>query len=103
VGGARATSMRVTQGHVWHRICYVAGIPDWRSTLQIEWRWKQLGRTRFQSIKDPIPRRLRALKALLSLEKPTEKGIPYDAYPGGPPHIVWENDKWQQWYENLEA
>jgi predicted GIY-YIG superfamily endonuclease len=102
-GGARATGIRVAQGESWSRICYVAGIPEWRSALQIEWRWKQLGRTRFWHIKHPIQRRLRALHCLLSLDKPTEKGIPYDAYPDGPPHIVWENETWRTWYEALEA
>jgi predicted GIY-YIG superfamily endonuclease len=100
-GGARATSMRVLEGSTWERICYVAGIPEWRSALQIEWRWKQLGRTRFRHIKHPIERRLRALHCLLSLDKPTEKGIPYEAYPDGPPPIVWEHEAWRTWYETL--
>ncbi len=101
-GGARATAIRVLEGGTWSRICYVSGIPEWRSALQIEWRWKQLGRTRFKHIKHPIQRRLRSLRCLLSLEKPTEKAIPYAAYPDGPPHIVWENEDWRTWYESLE-
>ncbi len=99
VGGARATGMRVAQGETWSRICYVTGIPEWRSALQIEWRWKQLGRTRFQHVKHPVHRRLMALRYLLSLEKPTEKSIPYDAYPMGRPSIVWDSEEWRQWYE----
>lgn len=97
-GGARATGIRVAQGNVWKRVCYVTGIPEWRSALQIEWRWKQLGRTRFKHIRHPVQRRLMALRYVLSLEKPTEKSIPYEAYPMGPPTIVWEHDAWKEWY-----
>lgn len=100
-GGARATGMRVEQGLSWQRACYITGIPEWRSALQIEWRWKQLGRTKFKNIKNPIERRLYSLKLLLSLEKPTEKAIPYDAYPLGPPQIVWDSDELKIKYEQI--
>jgi structure-specific endonuclease subunit SLX1 len=100
-GGARATGMRVEQGLTWKRGCYITNIPEWRSALQIEWRWKQLGRTQFKHIKNPIDRRLYSLKKLLSLEKPTEKGIPYDAYPSGPPQIVWDSDEFKKKYDNI--
>ncbi len=100
-GGARATGIRVDQGLDWKRACYIEGIPEWRSALQIEWRWKQLGRTQFKHIKNPIRRRLNSLKALLEMEKPTEKAIPYDAYPSGPPSIVWESDELKSQYETL--
>jgi structure-specific endonuclease subunit SLX1 len=99
VGGARATGMRVAEGNVWERICYITGIPEWRSALQIEWRWKQLGRTRYKYVTHPIQRRLMALKYLLMLEKPTEKSIPYEAYPSGPPTVVWDQEEWKQWYD----
>jgi structure-specific endonuclease subunit SLX1 len=68
-GGARATSISVSQGHLWKRICYISNIPEWKSALQIEWRWKQLGRTQYKHIKNPIERRLYALKKLLSLDR----------------------------------
>ncbi len=100
-GGARATGMRVAQGWEWKRICYITGIPEWRSALQIEWRWKQLGRTRFRGIRSPIDRRLLSLHAVLEMEKPTEKGIPYDAYPSGPPHIVWDSEEYKKRYDAL--
>lgn len=100
-GGARATNIQVKKGNSWKRACYVTGIPEWRSALQIEWRWKQLGRTSFQHIRSPIHRRLYSLKYLLSLDKPTQKSIPYDAYPSGPPQIVWESDELHQFYESL--
>lgn len=100
-GGARATSMRVQQGLSWKRACYIENIPEWRTALQIEWRWKQLGRTQFKHIKNPIERRLYSLKKLLSLEKPTEKAIPYEAYPSGPPFIHWESDELKNRYEQI--
>jgi len=88
-GGAHATAIRVGQGLEWKRTCYVT-LPDWKSALQFEWRWKQLGRTRFKQL-NPIDRRLHALHYLLSLERPTEKAIPYAMYPE-PPTIVWNSD-----------
>ena len=100
-GGARATGMKVEQGLTWSRGCYITNIPEWRSALQIEWRWKQLGRTQFKHIKNPIERRLYSLKRLLSLEKPTEKGIPYEAYPSGPPQIVWDSDEFKNKYDQI--
>lgn len=100
-GGARATAIRVSQGQQWHRICYISGIPDWRSALQIEWRWKQLGRTKFKHVKDPIERRLYSLKFLLALDKPTEKAIEYSTYLSGPPQIIWEDDDLRQLFDTL--
>lgn len=100
-GGARATRIRVEQGLSWNRVCYISQIPEWRSALQIEWRWKQLGRTLFKNIRNPIERRLYSLKYLLALEKPTEKAIPYEAYPQGPPQIVWNSDNFKAIYDSI--
>ncbi len=100
-GGARATGIQVAHGSTWKRGCYITNIPEWRSALQIEWRWKQLGRTQFKHIRNPIYRRLYSLKMLLHLEKPTEKGIPYDAYPNGQPQIIWESDELREFYNNI--
>jgi predicted GIY-YIG superfamily endonuclease len=100
-GGARATGIRVAQGLSWNRICYLENIPEWRTALQIEWRWKQLGRTQFKHIRNPIERRLYSLKKLLSLEKPTEKAIPYEAYPSGPPQIVWDSEEFKNKYDEI--
>lgn len=100
-GGARATKIQVIRGETWNRACYITGIPEWRTALQIEWRWKQLGRTQFKHIKNPIERRLYSLKKLLSLEKPTEKAIPYEAYPSGPPQIVWDSDELKNIYDTI--
>jgi len=95
-GGARATGMRVGQGLTWKRACYLKNIPDWRSALQIEWRWKQLGRTHFKHL-TPIDRRLHSLKMLLELEKPTSSAIPYDAYPDKI-EIVWDSEELREKY-----
>ena len=100
-GGAKATGISVQQGLIWERICYIKGIPEWRSALQIEWRWKQIGRTQYKHIKNPIHRRLYSLKRLLSLEKPTEKAIPYEAYPSGPPEIIWDSDELKDIYNKI--
>jgi len=102
-GGARATGIRVAQGLVWKRACYLTGIPEWRSALQLEWRWKQLGRTQCKQVRNPIQRRLHSLHTLLNLEKPTEKGIPYVAYPDGPPQIVWDSEELRAQYEQITA
>ncbi len=100
-GGARATAIRVGQGLTWKRACYIQGIPEWRSALQIEWRWKQLGRTQFKHIRNPIQRRLHSLKMLLSIDKPTTEAIPYEMYPSGPPQIVWESDEFKEIYDKI--
>jgi len=100
-GGAKATGISVSKGLIWQRACYITGIPEWRSALQIEWRWKQLGRTQYKHIKNPIHRRLYSLKKLLLLDKPTEKAIPYEAYPSGPPEIIWDSDELKYIYNSL--
>jgi len=100
-GGARATGIRVHQGQTWKRACYIQHLPEWRTALQIEWRWKQLGRTQCSHVRNPIERRLQSLKRLLSFEKPTEKAIPYDAYPDGRPEIVWDSEELRARYEAL--
>jgi predicted GIY-YIG superfamily endonuclease len=100
-GGARSTGIQVAKGNTWTMVCYITGIPEWRSALQIEWKWKQLGRTQYKYIKNPIERRLYSLKKLLSLEKPTEKSIPYETYPDGPPQIIWLSEEFKEQYDRL--
>jgi structure-specific endonuclease subunit SLX1 len=95
-GGARATGIQVGRGLLWKRACYVV-LPEWRTALQFEWRWKQIGRTQCKSVKNPIKRRLHSLKVLLSLEKPTEQAIPYDAYPDKI-EIVWDSEDLKERY-----
>ena len=100
-GGARATGIQVARGCTWRRVCVIEGIPEWRSALQLEWRWKQLSRQERKSVKNPLSRRLLALHRLLALEKPTLTAIPYDAYPDGPPRIRWENPEEGAFYCHL--
>jgi len=89
-GGAHATSIKVEQGEVWTRACYVSGFPDWKSALQFEWRWKQLSRK--ISIKMfPLERRMKALQELLKLERPTSKSKAYSEWSSLPAvHIEME-------------
>jgi predicted GIY-YIG superfamily endonuclease len=100
-GGAKATAIQQKKGLSWLLGCYLSNIPEWRSALQIEWRWKQLGRTACKHVKDPIDRRLYSLKKLLSFDKPTANSVPYDAYPNGPPVIVWENKEFEKRYDAM--
>jgi len=102
VGGAHATGIRVKQGLVWKRACVVP-LPEWKTALQFEWRWKQLGRTQCKHIRNPIERRLRSLHVLLSFEKPTTAAIPYDAYPDGRPTIRWDSDDLRARYDQIYA
>jgi len=90
-GGAKATSIRVLQGERWERVCHVAGFPDWTSTLQFEWRFKQISR-KYPQRMNPLERRIMALRDLLALEKPTTKSIPYSQWPF-PPRLVIENNR----------
>lgn len=100
VGGARATGIRVNQGLIWKRACYIP-LPEWRTALQFEWRWKQLGRTQWNHIRSPLERRLRSLHTLLSLEKPTTSAIPYDMYPDGRPDIHWDSEVLRDQYDRI--
>jgi len=90
-GGAHATGIRVNQGLQWRRVCKVP-MPDWKTALQFEWRWKQLGRTVCKGVKDPLQRRIASLNHLLSMEKATEAAIPFEMWPGGRPYVEWEED-----------
>lgn len=97
-GGAKYTSIQHKKGFEWKIGCYLTNIPEWRSALQIEWKWKQLGRIKYKHIRNPLERRLYSLKELLLLEKPTMNSIPYDSYPDGSPIIVWKSDELKNIY-----
>ena len=86
-GGARATSKKVVNGKSWCRVCYVSGFPDWQSTLQFEWRWKQITRTLERD--EPINRRMKALKKLINLDQSTSKALPFKEWLS-PPVIHFE-------------
>jgi predicted GIY-YIG superfamily endonuclease len=89
-GGAHATGMRVSKGEIWKRVCYVSGFPDWQATLQFEWRWKQLTR-KLPINMFPLERRMKALKQLLALERPTSKAKAYSEWET-PPEVHFEDD-----------
>jgi len=99
-GGARVTSMQVLKGEKWERICHVNNFPDWNTCLQFEWRWKQLSR-KYSLKMDPLERRLRALKELLALDKPTTKAITYSEWPV-PPEIMFEKEGIKEKYDTLQ-
>jgi structure-specific endonuclease subunit SLX1 len=75
-GGATITSIKVSKGYKWKRVCHVSGFPDWKSALQFEWRWKQLTR-KIKLKMFPLEKRMTALQTLLSLDRPTTKSVPY--------------------------
>ena len=99
VGGAVATKIQVKKGEVWERACYIKGMPDWRTALQVEWRWKQLSR-KLPKNKLPLERRLTALSQLLSLERPTTKAVPYIEWKQ-PPEIVFEMANAKTFYSKI--
>lgn len=97
-GGAIATGSKVEKGEVWIRVAHVEGFPDWQAALQFEWRWKQLSRKLQSSVKEPLERRAKALKELISLERPTSKAKAYSEWPN-PPQIVIEDDEFRKIYD----
>jgi predicted GIY-YIG superfamily endonuclease len=96
VGGAKATSIKVSKGEIWTRACYVSEFPSWQAALQFEWRWKRLGR-KFPRKMNPLERRLRALDLLLSFESSTTKAIPFLEWET-PPEVYIELDNVYQYY-----
>ena len=83
VGGAVATSRKVSQGQIWKIACYVSGFPTWQAALQFEWRLKQLSR-KLSIQENPLERRYKALDTLLALERSTSKAVPYSEWPSPP-------------------
>lgn len=98
-GGAHATGMKVAQGQIWTRAAHVSGFPDWQATLQFEWRWKQLTRKLPPSM-NPLERRMKALKELLALERPTTKARAYTEW-SSPPEVHLEIEDAKEYYENI--
>jgi len=87
-GGAHATSIKVLQGEKWERVCHIENFPDWTSALQFEWRFKQISR-KYPKQMNPLERRIRALKDLMALERPTTKAKAYTEWET-PPKVVVE-------------
>jgi len=96
-GGAHATGIKVAQGETWTRAAHVSGFPDWQATLQFEWRWKHLSR-KYPLKMNPLERRLKALKELLALERPTSKAIAYSEWTSLP-EVHLEIDDAKNYYE----
>ena len=98
-GGAHATGMKVSNGETWRRAVHVSGFPDWQAALQFEWRWKHLSRK--LSIKmNPLERRIKALKELLSLERPTSKAKAYLEWVT-PPEVHCEIEEANKLYNDM--
>lgn len=95
-GGAHATGAKVAQGEIWVRAAHVSGFPDWQATLQFEWRWKHISR-KYPAKMYPLERRLKALKELLSLERPTSKAKAYSEW-ATPPEVHCETDEAIKFY-----
>jgi len=99
-GGAIATSNKVLKGETWIRVAHIKGLPDWQAALQFEWRWKQLSRKIQSTVKEPLERRMKALKFLLDLERSTSKAKAYSEWPN-PPIVVIENNELQTIYDRV--
>ena len=98
-GGAHATGMKVAQGETWTRAAHVSGFPDWQATLQFEWRWKHLSR-KYPTKMIPLERRIKALKELLSLERPTSKALAYTEWENKP-EVHLETEDAEKYYNIL--
>jgi len=96
-GGAHATSIKVNKGEIWERVCHIKGFPDWKAALQFEWKLKQLSR-KLPIKMYPLERRIKALKQLLSLDKPTSKSQPFIEW-NQLPEVVFENEEAKGYFE----
>jgi structure-specific endonuclease subunit SLX1 len=98
-GGAHATGAKVSKGEIWTRACHVAGFPTWPAALQFEWRWKQLSR-KLPPNMFPLERRMKALKELLALERPTTKAVAYSEWLT-PPEVNLETEDSKKYYDGV--
>jgi structure-specific endonuclease subunit SLX1 len=98
-GGAHATGAKVSKGETWTRALHIEGFPNWSAALQFEWRFKQLSRKLPQQMY-PLERRIKALKMLLELERPTSKAIAYSEWENEPIVII-ETEEAQQIYDKV--
>lgn len=100
VGGAYATGSKVGKGEIWERALHIEGFPTWPAALQFEWRFKQLSR-KFPKSMYPLERRMRALKMLVGLDRPTSKAAPYSTWKSGGPEIILETEEAKIIYEKI--
>ena len=80
-GGAKATS-----GNKWNMACFVSGFPDWRATLQFEWKWKNLTKKRGVG-QNPLEKRMGALDELLHSDRSTLNAVPFSEW-AAPPNVI---------------
>lgn len=99
-GGAFATGAKVLKGEIWLRAAYVSGFPNWSAALQFEWRWKQLSRKYIKDKCTPLQKRMKALKELLALKRPTSKAIPYADWTLCP-EIHFESEEAENMFNSL--
>ena len=100
-GGAFATGAKVLKGEIWVRAAYVSGFPNWSAALQFEWRWKQLSRKYIKDKCSPLQRRMKALKELLALKRPTSKAVPFCEWNTGP-EIHFESEEVENMFNSLQ-
>jgi structure-specific endonuclease subunit SLX1 len=105
-GGARATSIKVIEGHAWERVCHITGFPNWTAALQFEWAFKHHSR-KWPKRMYPLERRMRGLHVLMHLDRPTSKAADYSTYPTDTkgnrgPNIIWESEEAKNIYERIE-
>ena len=98
-GGAHATGIKVGKGETWIRAAHVAGFPDWQAALQFEWRWKHMTR-QIKTFKNPLERRMIALKRVLALDRSTSKAKAYSEW-SAPPEVILEDDDARTIMEHL--
>jgi predicted GIY-YIG superfamily endonuclease len=98
-GGAHATGAKVSNGEIWTRALHIEGFPNWNAALQFEWRFKQLSRKLPQKMY-PLERRIKALKMLLELERPTSKAIAYSQWENKPLVII-ETEEARHFYDSI--
>ena len=96
--GIKAGGAKATKARQWTRVCAIAGCPTWSTTLQLEWKWKQL--TRHSCGHTPLVKRLVALKKLLDLERSTKTALPFSQWTR-PPLLIWENESAKHMYDLL--
>jgi predicted GIY-YIG superfamily endonuclease len=94
VGGAKATSK--VKG-TWKRICYVSGFPDWRSTLQFEWKVKNVSRKHKGT---QLEKRIKSLYTIIESGKSTANSIPFSVW-DVKPCIHWEDEEDKKKYESV--
>jgi predicted GIY-YIG superfamily endonuclease len=96
-GGAIATTSKVNAGEIWIRAAHVKGFPDWKSALQFEWRWKQISRKIHTNKMHPLEKRMKALKQLLALDRPTTKAMLYSEWSTAP-EVVLEDEEARRYF-----